>query len=60
MKKYEMFNNIVSIRTGKNNSVIGGTGFFVKTNDDKVFLVAATHVARDTTSETDIWVRNTT
>ncbi len=55
-----MFNNIVSIRTGKNNSVIGGTGFFVKTNDDKVFLVTATHVAIDTTSETDIWVCNTT
>ena len=53
-----MFKHIVAIRTAKNNSVIGGTGFFVKTEDDKTFLVTATHVARDTTINTDIWVRN--
>ncbi len=58
MKKNEMFKHIVAIRTEKNNSVIGGTGFFVKTEDDKMFLVTATHVARDTTINTDIWVRN--
>ena len=58
MKKNEMFKHIVAIRTAKNNSVIGGTGFFVKTEDNKTFLVTATHVARDTTINTDIWVRN--
>ena len=58
MKKNEMFKHIVAIRTAKNNSVLGGTGFFVKTDDDKCFLVTATHVARETTSGTDICVRN--
>lgn len=58
MKKNEMFKHIVAIRTAKNNSVTGGTGFFVKTEDEKTFLVTATHVARDTTINTDIWVRN--
>ena len=35
MKKNDMFKHIVAIRTAKNNSVIGGTGFFVKTEDEK-------------------------
>lgn len=58
MKKNEMFKHIVAIRTAKNNSVLCGTGFFVKTEDEKIFLVTATHVARETTTGTDIWVRN--
>ena len=60
MKKNEMFKHIVAIRTAKNNSIYAGTGFFVKTEDGKVFLVTATHVARDTTIQTDIWMRNLT
>lgn len=60
MKKNELFKHIVAIRTAKNNVVYGGTGFFVETNDKKVFLVTATHVARDTTKNTDIYVRNLT
>lgn len=58
MKKNDVFKHIVAIRTAKNNSVFGGTGFFVKAEDEKVFLVTATHVARDTTINTDICVRN--
>jgi len=53
-----MFKHIVAIQTNKNNSIFGGTGFFIKTEDEKIFLVTATHVARDTTIETDILVRN--
>lgn len=60
MKKNEMFKHIVAIRTAKNNNIYGGTGFFVKAEENKVFLVTATHVARDTTINTDIWVRNLT
>lgn len=60
MKKNEMFKHIVAIRTAKNNTVYGGTGFFVETEDKKVFLVTASHVARDTTINTDICVRNLT
>ena len=58
MKKNDMFRHIVAIRTAKNNSIFGGTGFFVKADDEKTFLVTATHVARDTTINTDIWVRD--
>lgn len=57
MIKKDMFKHIVAIRTAKNNSIIGGTGFFIKT-EDKVYLVTANHVARDTTIQTDILVRN--
>lgn len=49
---------MVSIRTAKNNVVYSGTGFFVKTKDKKIYLVTASHVARDTTVGTDIWMRN--
>lgn len=52
-----MFKHIVAIRTAKNNSIISGTGFFIKT-ENKVYLVTANHVARDTTIRTDIWIRN--
>ena len=60
MKKNEMFKNIVAIRTAKNNVIHSGTGFFVKANEGKIYLVTATHVARDTTTNTDIWLRNLT
>lgn len=60
MKKHEMFKHIVSIRTAKNGNVYAGTGFFVKTEENKIYLVTATHVARDTTITTDIWLRNLT
>ncbi len=60
MKKNEMFKHITAIRTAKNGAVYAGTGFFVKTEDNKVYLVTATHVARDTTTQTDIWLRNLT
>ena len=59
MKKNEMFKHIVAIRTAKNNSIYAGTGFFVRT-DEKIYLVTATHVARDTTTQTDICLRNLT
>lgn len=55
-----MFKNIVAIRTAKNNVIHSGTGFFVKANEGKIYLVTATHVARDTTTNTDIWLRNLT
>lgn len=58
MKKSELFKNIVSIRTAKNKIVYSGTGLFVKTEDEKIYLLTATHVARDTTVSTDIWLRN--
>ena len=58
MKKSDMFKHIIAIRTAKNNSIYGGTGFFVKTKDEKCYLVTASHVARDTTTQTDIWIRN--
>ena len=54
-----MFKHIVAIRTAKNNSIYAGTGFFVRT-DEKIYLVTATHVARDTTTQTDICLRNLT
>lgn len=60
MKKNEMFKHIVAIRTAKNNSIYSGTGFFVKTDEGKIYLVTATHVARDTTITTDIWLKNLT
>ena len=60
MKKNEMFKNIVAIRTAKNNVIHSGTGFFVKANEGKIYLATATHVARDTTTNTDIWLRNLT
>lgn len=60
MKKNEMFKHIVAIRTAKNGSVYAGTGLFVKAAEEKVYLVTATHVARDTTIATDIWLRNLT
>ena len=60
MKKNEMFKHIVAIRTTKNGSIYAGTGFFVKAVDGKIYLVTATHVARDTTTQTDIWMRNLT
>lgn len=60
MKKNEMFKHIVAIRTAKNNIIYSGTGFFVKTDDNKIYLVTATHVARDTTITTDIWLKNLT
>lgn len=59
-RKNEMFKYIVAIRTAKNNSIYAGTGFFVKTDEEKIYLVTATHVARDTTTSTDIWLRNLT
>ena len=55
MKKNEMFKHIVAIRTAKNGNVYAGTGFFVKAADGKIYLVTATHVARDTTTKTDIF-----
>ena len=58
MKKNEMFKYVVAIRTAKNNTICCGTGFFIKTKDDKKYLVTASHVARDTTVNTDIWVMN--
>ena len=58
MKKNEMFMHIVAIRTAKNNKVIGGTGFLIRTETGAVYLVTATHVARDTTTQTDIWLRH--
>lgn len=60
MKKHEMFKHIVAIRTAKNNAIYAGTGLFVKTDNDKIYLVTATHVARDTTIATDIWLKNLT
>lgn len=60
MKKNEMFKHIVAIRTAKNGCIYSGTGFFVKTDEEKIYLVTATHVARDTTTQTDIWLRNLT
>lgn len=60
MKKHEMFKHIVAIHTAKNGNVYAGTGFFVKTEENKIYLVTATHVARDTTITTDIWLRNLT
>ena len=60
MKKNDMFKHIVAIRTAKNNAVYSGTGFFIETEEKKVFLVTAAHLARDTTINTDIWVRNIT
>ena len=60
MKKHEMFKHIAAIQTAKNGSVYAGTGFFVKTEENKIYLVIATHVARDTTITTDIWLRNLT
>ena len=58
MKKNEMYKHIVAIRTEKNNKVIGGTGFLIRTETGAVYLVTATHVARDTTTQTDIWLRH--
>ena len=40
MKKNDMFRHIVAIRTAKNNSIFGVTGFFVKADDEKTFLVS--------------------
>ena len=60
MKKNEMFKHIVAIRTAKNNSIYSGTGFFVKTEENKIYLVTATHVAKDITITTDIWLKNLT
>ena len=57
MIKKDVFKHIVAIRTAKNNSIISGTGFFIKT-ENKVYLVTVNHVARDTTIQTDIWIRN--
>ena len=57
MIKKDMFKHIVAIRTAKNNSIYGGTGFFVKA-EEKTYLVTACHVARDTTIQTDICVRD--
>ena len=37
MKKNEMFKHIVAIRTAKNNSIYSGTGFFVKTEENKIY-----------------------
>ena len=59
MKKNEMFKPIIAIRTAKNNSVYSGTGFLVKADTGAIYLVTATHVARDTTTQTDVWLRNT-
>ncbi len=58
MKKNDIFKHIIAIRTAKNNMLISGTGFFVKAEDGKIYLVTATHVARDTTTQTDIWLKN--
>lgn len=58
MKKNEMFKHIVAIRTAKNNMIISGTGFLVKAENEAIYLVTATHVARDTTTQTDIWLKN--
>ncbi len=58
MKKNEMFKHIIAIRTAKNNMVFGGTGFLVKAEDGTIYLVTATHVARDTTTQTDIWLKS--
>lgn len=58
MKKNDLFKNIIAIRTAKNNSIICGTGFFVKTTEDKIYLVTAAHVAKDTTINTDIWLKD--
>ena len=55
-----MFKHIAAIRTAKNGNVYAGTGFFVKTEENKIYLVTATHVARDTTITTDICLRNLT
>lgn len=60
MKKNEMFRHIIAIRTAKNNTIYSGTGFFVQADEGEVVLVTATHVARDTTTQTDIWLRNLT
>lgn len=49
-----MFKHIIAIRTAENSNIYAGTGFFVKAEDGKTYLVTATHVARDTTTQTDI------
>ena len=58
MKKNEMFKHILAIRTAKNNMILSGTGFLVKADTGVIYLVTATHVARDTTTQTDIWLKN--
>lgn len=58
MKKNEMFKHIIAIRTAKNGMISAGTGILVKAENDTIYLVTATHVARDTTTNTDIWLRN--
>ena len=37
MKKNDMFKHIVAIRTAKNNDIYSGTGFFIETEEKKVF-----------------------
>ena len=58
MKKKDLFKNIVSIRTIKNNVITFGTGFFIIAEDGEIYLVTASHVARDTLRSSDIWIQN--
>lgn len=58
MKKKDLFKNIVSIRTKKNNVITFGTGFFIIAEDGEIYLVTASHVARDTLRSSDIWIQN--
>ena len=46
MIKKDVFKHLVAIRTAKNNSIISGTGFFIKT-ENKVYLVTANILCRD-------------
>ena len=58
MKKHELFKHIVAIRTAKNDMIISGTGLFVRAENNKTYLLTASHIARDTTIQTDIWFRD--
>lgn len=58
MRKSDIFKYIIAIRTAKNGNIYAGTGFFIKALNEKIYLVTANHVARDTTPQTDIWSRD--
>ena len=55
MKKRDLFRHLIVIKTVKANGILSGMGFLVKTNDEKVFIVSAAHVARDTIINTELW-----
>ena len=57
MKKKDFFKKVISIRTAKNNTIFAGTGVLVS-DEDRMYLVTASHVAIDTTTNTDIWYKD--